>query len=210
MQPASASARLRFMNLSPGEPPLDVYIDDTLIVASLGYGHLSEYLESAPGRHRVRCYPAGTGGWEDLALDADLEKLRPRFDYTLALVNRLQDLRPVLLEDTEEAPGREQAKVRFLHASPDAPALDVSTGGGRVLFTLVPFARATPFKRIESGTYDIEIRRSGHGALIAALREYALAGERFYTFVALGLVDGEPPFALMPLVAPASGCAPVP
>jgi hypothetical protein len=207
---SAPSASLRFLHLAPGDPPLDVYVGDELVLPGLHYLHLSDYRELPPARHRIRCYPAGTGGWENIALDIELEKLRPRFDYTLALLNRIPDLQPLLLEDTVPPPGREQARVRFLHASPDAPALDIRTGGGRLLFTLVPFARVTPFAEIASGTYDLEVRRSSHPTLLATLRRYVLAGEHLYTFVAHGLVDGEPPFGLMPIEMPVRRCVPVP
>ncbi|MCL6431266.1 MAG: DUF4397 domain-containing protein [Anaerolineae bacterium] len=207
---AAPSASLRFLHLAPGDPPLDVYVGDALVLPGLRYGQLSDYRELPPERHRIRCYPAGSAGWESIALDIELEKLRPRFDYTLALVDRIPDLQPLLLEDTAQAPGREHASVRFLHASPDAPALDIRTGGGRVLFTLVPFARITPFTEIEAGTYDLEARRSSHPSVLASLRGYVLAGEHFYTFVAHGLVDGEPPFGVMPIEMPVRRCVPVP
>lgn len=49
----------------------------------------------------------------------------------------------------------------MVHASPDAPAVDVAVKGGPVLFAGLPFPRASAYASVPAGTYD---PRSGRRA----------------------------------------------
>ena len=50
----------------------------------------------------------------------------------MAATGFLASIQPLVLEDDRGTTG--QAKVRFVHTSPDAPAVDVAVKGGPVLF----------------------------------------------------------------------------
>lgn len=208
MQVSVVHPRMRVLHASPNAPALDVYIDDSPRFPNLTFGQLSDYVSLWPERHRLTVSPAGARRPEDALVDDKLESLRSGLDYTLVAMGDMKDLRMVLFDDStplpvegrERVPARGRAKVRFLHASPDAPAIDVGVTGNPALFLQVGFTEATPFKELESGTYDIQLRRAGHDALIATLPQYAFAGGYRYTLLALGLVDGQPAFQLVPVV----------
>lgn len=208
MQVSVVHPRVRVLHTSPDAPALDVYVDDSLRFPGIAYGQPSEYISLWPERHRLRIAPAGARRPEDTLFDEGLESLRSGLDYTLAIMGQVRSLRSVLIEDSTPLPveGRERvpvvtrAKVRFLHASPDAPALDVGVTGNPVLFLQVAFTQVTPFKELDGGTYDVQLRRAGHDVPIARLPQYAFSGGNRYTLVALGLTDGQPPFQVMPLV----------
>jgi len=202
------------LHAAPDAPALDVHIDDSLRVPNLGYGKISDYVSLFPERHRLRIFPTGTRRPEDVLVDDGLERLRSGLDFTIAATGSLQDLRAVMFVDSAPLPveGRERrlapgrTQLRVLHLSPDAPAIDVGVTGNPALFLQVGFTEATPFKELESGTYDIQVRRAGHDAIIATLRQYAVAGGCRYTLAALGLVDGQPAFQVMPLVDAVEVC----
>ncbi len=208
MQVSVVHPRVRVLNTSPDAPPLDVYIDDSLRFPNVAYAQLTGYISLWPERHRLKILPAGAHSPESTLVEARLESLRSGLDYTVAIVGETSDLHTLLIEDSTPLPveGREQvpvatrAKVRFLHASPDAPAVDVGVTGNPALFLQVAFAQVTPFKELESGTYDIHIRRAGHDAPVATLPQFAIAGGNRYTLVALGLTGGQPHFRVLPLV----------
>jgi len=208
MQVSVVHPRVRALHTSPGAPALDVYIDDSLRFPNVGFAQLTEYVSLWPERHRLRILRAGSHWPEDTLLDERIESLRSGLDYTLAIVGEAQDMHTLLVEDSSPLPveGRERvpvatrAKVRFLHASPDAPAVDVGVTGNPALFLQVAFAQVTPFRELESGTYDVQVRRAGHDATVATLPQYTFAGGNRYTLIALGLVDGQPAFRIMPAV----------
>jgi hypothetical protein len=80
--------------------------------------------------------------------------------YTVAAVGRRDQLQGLLLRDdmTPSAPGR--AKVRFLDAAFELPAVDISVSGGPVLKSLA-FPEPTGYRQVDSGRYRVEVRRSG-------------------------------------------------
>jgi hypothetical protein len=57
----------------------------------------------------------------------------------------------------------DQARVRVLHASPDAPNVDVYANGNRVLSN-VPFKTASDYLAVPAGTYTFEVRPAGAAA----------------------------------------------
>mgnify|MGYP000285877340 CR=1 FL=1 len=79
----------------------------------------------------------------------------------------------------------EDAQVRVVHNSPDAPAVDVAVAGGPVLFSNVAFPDATGFAEVDAGTYDLE------------------AGTVYDVFAIGTLADGT--LQALPLTASASG-----
>lgn len=201
-------SRVRALHASPGVPPVDVYIEGALTITGLAYGQLSDYAELRPGRHRLQVFPAGAHGQTSPLIDDRLEELQPGEDNTVLAVGERQDMRALLLHDNTLAPGREEAKVRVVHASPDAPAIDVGITGNPRLFARVPFERATRFKVVEAGTVELEMRSTSSGERIVSLPEYPLVGGKIYTFVALGLLGGRPGFTIMPIVAALERCVP--
>lgn len=208
MQEPIAHPRVRILHASPGAPAVDVYVGEEQKVASLAYGQLSPYFTLLPERHRLRIFPAGDHSPGDVLVDDTLPRLRPALEYTIVALGEPQDLRATVFEDStpqpmqgrERAPAAELAKVRILHTSPDAPALDVGVTGNPDLFLQVGYGEATDFKEMEQGTYDVQLRRAGHDALVTTLPRYDITGGRRYTLVVLGLLDRPPALALMPVV----------
>ncbi|WP_166246088.1 DUF4397 domain-containing protein [Paenibacillus turpanensis] len=56
--------------------------------------------------------------------------------------------------------GQPNAYVRFIHAIPDAPAVDISIDGRRLLSN-VSFTRASGFIKVPAGAYRLELFRAG-------------------------------------------------
>jgi uncharacterized protein DUF4397 len=87
--------------------------------------------------------------------------------YTVAAVGRRDRLQGVLLRDdmSPSAPGK--AKVRFLDAALDLPAVDFAVAGGPVVESRVGFREPTGYRQLASGRYRVEVRRSGAEAVVA-------------------------------------------
>ena len=60
------------------------------------------------------------------------------------------------------------SQVRFLHAVPGAPSVDIYVDGGRVASGLA-FGDVTPHLTLPSGQYQVALRQSGTGAESPAL-----------------------------------------
>lgn len=81
-----------------------------------------------------------------------------------------------------------QARVRVMHASPDAPSVDVYVNGSKVLGD-VPFFTVSDFLAVPAGTYRFQVTPAGAGLESAVIDATAtLAGNRDYTVAALNRV----------------------
>jgi hypothetical protein len=100
------------------------------------------------------------------------------------------------------------AMVRVLHASPDAPAVDVFVNGNRTL-TNVPFFTASDYLSLPAGTYQIQVSPTGQPASAAVIDASAtIEAGRAYTIAATGLVANiQPTIIVDDLTAPAAGQA---
>jgi hypothetical protein len=192
--------RMRLLHASPQAPVVDVYIDGEPFMTGLAYGEVGDYHPISAERHTIRILPAGAGAQGRPLLDGHLGLLREAGDYTVLVLGEVRHLHTLPLLDTTSAPGDDQAKIRFAHASPDAPAVDVGYRHGPILFRQVAFDRATPFVELKSGMYDLVLRPTGEARDLMTLPDYTITAGNLYTLVAMGLVDGTPAFMVMPLV----------
>lgn len=200
MSTGKSNPRLRVLHTSPDVGTVDVYLDETLSISDLAFGQVSDYLALPPGDHMLRVYSAGVGGQGAENVRAELRGLQVGQDYTAIVVGKLVQMQAILLQDSAQAPAAGHAKVRAVHASPDAPPLDIALAGGPLLAEGVAFGQATPFREVAAGMVDLEVRASGTKDVIMALPDHTLAGGSLYTLVALGLLAGQPAFMVMPLV----------
>jgi len=200
MSVAKGNPRLRALHASPNAPAVDIYIDGTLTIPNLAFGQVSDYLAVPAGNHSVRIFPAGTSGQGQEVLNAELEGLKVGEDYTAVALDMAEHLHATLLHDTTSIPSAGHAKVRALHASPDAPAVDIATGDGTVIFRNVSFKQATDYIEVPAGMVDLEIRPAGKSETVMVVPDYTISEGSIHTFVALGLLKGQPAFMIMPLV----------
>jgi hypothetical protein len=102
------------------------------------------------------------------------------------------------------------AKVRVIHASPDAPAVDVYVNG-TVALTNVPFFTASDYLDLPAGSYRVQVAPTGQPASAAVIDATAtIEAGKAYTIAATGLVaDIEPTIFVDDLTAPAAGNAKV-
>ncbi len=83
------------------------------------------------------------------------------------------------------------ARVRIVHASPDAPAVDIYVNGGKVLENL-PFREYSEYLSLPAGTYTVEIKVTGTDTVVKQLSVPVQAGKD-YTAVAVGYARGNQP-----------------
>ncbi len=96
---------------------------------------------------------------------------------------------------------RQNPSVFVLHASPDAPAVDVFVGGTMTeLVDALSFGDLSPAVQVPPASYNLDVKVAASGALAASVTTPELmAGER-YLAVATGFaLGGQPAFQLLPL-----------
>lgn len=83
------------------------------------------------------------------------------------------------------------ARIRVVHASPDAPAVDITVNGGKVLENL-PFREYSEYLSVPAGAYTFGINVTGTSTTVATLPATLAAGKD-YTAIAVGYALGGTP-----------------
>jgi len=172
--PAAAEAELeralvRVAHFSPDASYVDVYmvsLNRRQLFPNVFYKSVSAYwpVNAGPFTYEVRAAGAAPESEPVIQVKGNLAAGKA---YTVAAVGRRDRLQGVLLRDdmSPSAPGK--AKVRFLDAALDLPAVDFAVAGGPVVESRVGFREPTGYRQLASGRYRVEVRRSGAEAVVA-------------------------------------------
>ncbi|MFB6296602.1 MAG: DUF4397 domain-containing protein [Halobacteriales archaeon] len=196
------TAGLRVAHASPDAPAVDVYVDGAKAVSDLSFRSVTGYLEVPAGEREIAVTVAGTDttvfGPVAVTLDAE--------DYTaLARGEVTSDdsaFTVSLFEDTNGANLDDEARIRAIHASPDAPGVDVTVNDGALtVFEDLAFGDSSGYAVVPAAEYEIEIRPAGGGDPVFEATAPLEAGST-YTAFAVGYLtpDDEPadePFGLV-------------
>ncbi|WP_242923686.1 DUF4397 domain-containing protein [Pontibacter liquoris] len=178
-------AQVMVVHASPDAPGVDLLVDNTKVNASaLNYPDNTGYLAVAAGNRNIKVNAAGTS---TTVIDADVP-LSENKSYTIFAANTLADIMPVVLEDDLTMPATGKAHVRFVHLSPDAPAVDIAVKDGPVLFPDRSFKSATAFTPVDAGTYTLEVRLAGTENVVLTVPDVQLQNGKIYTVFARGFV----------------------
>ena len=192
----TGQARVRVVHASPDAPAVDVWVNDGVAFSGAPFKGITNYAALDVGTYNVKVVPAGAT--EPVVIEADLA-LEAQ-DYTVVAVGLLADIEPLVLVDNNSAPAAGKAHVRFVHASPDAPAVDIAVKGGPVLFSNIAFKEVGDYLPVDAGTYDLEVRLAGTETVALDVPGVALEDGTVYTIFAMGLAGGEPALTAVPSV----------
>ncbi len=144
------------------------------------------------------------GDDEENAVIATMLTLEAGAAYEVAAVGTLDAIAaqvyPVDLSPLPEG----LTRARIVHASPDAPAVDVAVTGGDVIFLNAVFPQATEDLEVEGGTFDLEVRPSGTTDVVLPLPGVTFEAGMVYSVYAIGLV-GDDSLDVLVLTAPMAG-----
>ena len=183
-------AGVRVAHLSPDAPNVDVWVDGEPTLEDVPYRAVSDYLELPPETYDVMITAAGDA--DTVVFDDEVEV--GDGDYTVAALGELaeenQPFEPAVLEDDLSDPG-EDARVRLVHASPDAPAVDVTVGDGEtVLVEDAAFGDAAAVE-VAPDAYTLEVRpatEDNDGDVVATFDVEPEAGTVYSAF-AVGYLE---------------------
>ena len=179
-------ARVMAVHASPDAPAVDLLVDGAVAGTGLAYPNNTAYLEVAAGTRNVK---VNVGGTTTTVINASLP-VTGGSSYTVFASDVVASIGAVVLTDDLTAPASGKAHVRFVHLSPNAPAVDVAVQGGQVLFANKAFKQYTPFTPVNAGTYNLEVRLAGTATVALPLNGIVLQPGKIYTVFAKGLVGG--------------------
>ena len=89
-----------------------------------------------------------------------------------------------------------KARVRVVHASPDAPAVDVWVNGA-VAFSNTPFKGITDYASLDPASYQVQVTPTGASTPVVIDATLDLAADTDYTVVAVGQLANIEPLVLV-------------
>jgi Domain of unknown function (DUF4397) len=183
----SEDAQVRVAHLSPDAPNVDVYVNGEPALTDIPYTTVSSYLSLPAGTQQVTVY--ATGDTSSPVIDAPV-KLAAGGAYTIAAVGLVTDgsITAQVYQDDLKAPSAGNAKLRLIHASPDAGPVDVVPRGGDPLVTDLAFPEDTTYVEVPAGTYTLDVNAAGTDQMVLTVPNAALASGGVYSAFAVGTV----------------------
>jgi hypothetical protein len=164
----------------------------------VSFATVSDYLEVPAGARQVQITAADDA--ETVVFDGEVS-VEAETDYTVAAVGEIGDMadqpfEPLVLTDDNSDPGGDMARVRVVHASPDAPAVDVTVNStGDAIADGLAFGESA-YTTVQANDYTLQIRgdtMENDGEVVADF-DVSLNGGSVYTAFAAGYLspDDEP------------------
>jgi len=185
---------VRLAHLSPDTPNVDVYLtsfdrsDFREVFPGVGYGVVSDYQRLQPGRYNVEMRPAGAAETTPPVISAAAD-VQGGQAYTVAGLGQNTQLQLKVLSDDLTLPPADQAKVRVVNGSLNAPLVDVSLQNGPTVATDVAFANTSPYGAVPSGPSTLAVTPK-QGATEPSSGDTDLASGSVYSVLLLDKEDG--------------------
>jgi hypothetical protein len=184
---ADNRARLRAVHASPDAPNVDILVDNAIVASDVAFKGVLNYTDVSAGGRNIKVNVTGTA---TSVIDATVP-LAGGTDYTVLAVNFAASIEPLLLDDNTTTPTPGNAKVRVVHASPDAPNVDVLVDDAIVL-TNVAFKEFSDYLEVPAGARNLKVNATGTASTVIDVTPTLVDGN-IYTVVALNtLADIEP------------------
>lgn len=185
--PTNTNAKVLITHASPDGPGVDLLVDNTKVnTAALEFLGSTSYLNVNAGTRNIKVNATGTS---TSVINADVPFVAGK-NYSLFAVDSLKKITAVLIEDDLTTPASGKAHVRFIHLSPNAPAVDVALTGGSVVWGDYSFKEGSAFAPLDAGTYNLEVRLAGTNTVVLPLPNITLTAGKIYTVYAKGFVGG--------------------
>jgi hypothetical protein len=181
-------ARIRFLHTSFDSPNIDVYVNSERVVRDLPFKQVSNGLNLKPGKYHIDIYPAGNMVHSVLNKKITIEAGK---SYTLTTIDTVKKMRLLSFTNQPLVPLNE-AKVRFIHLSPDMQAIDVAVKNRDVVFPNVTYKQATDYLGLTPMTVDLEVREAGSRNVILPMPKLQFNPNETYTIVFAGLTTANP------------------
>ena len=185
---AIASADVRVVHASPDAPNVDVVVNDNFAAPAFvnaPYRGVTNYADLPTGTYNFKVVPTGLPA--PVVIDATLP-IDGNTDYTIAATNVLASITPQVYVDDNTLSATD-ARVRFIHLSPNAPSVDIGlAGGGPNLFSDVQFQENGGYINVAPGAYDLDVRVAGTSTVALSVSNLVLNPNTVYTVFAMGLL----------------------
>ena len=181
-----SNSLVKVIHASPDAPGVDLLVDNTVAGTNLTFPNNTGYLTVNSGTRNIKVNVTGT---MTTVIEANVDFMQNK-NYSVFAVNSVSNIEPLLVEDDLTVPAQGKAHVRFIHLSPDAPAVDITLTDGTIVFGNKSFKEFTAFTPLDAGTYDLQVRVAGTPTVALDLPGITIEAEKIYTVFAKGFLSG--------------------
>lgn len=159
----NGKAQLRLVNASSAYSGLDLKVDDASVATGVAYGAASSYASADAGESLTALVQSG--GSTVTSLYPTLTKGN---HYSLITYGWAGNMKSTILQEEEEAPAENYAKLLVLNLAPDAGTLDVyltqnidDLANATPTISAVAGGSSSGYNTVASGTYRVRLTASG-------------------------------------------------
>jgi hypothetical protein len=195
-------AKVRVIHASPDAPAVDVYVDGNKVLTNVPFFTVSDYLDVPAGEHQFQVTPTGQPA-SAAVIDARAT-VEAGKAYSFAATGQVASIQATILADNLAAPAAGKAKVRVIHFSPDAPAVDIKVKGGATLIPNLTFPKDSGYVEVDAGSYNLEVTPAGASTVAIDLPNTAVEAGRIYDVFATNVLASIRPEVKVTTPAPRS------
>ena len=197
--PAAGKAKVRVVHAAPAAPAVDIYVtapgaslaDASPAVSNAAFEAVSGVLEVPAATYEIRITAAGS---KTPIYDSGSLPLAAGANLLLAAVQQNLGASPVTLLALSMDPAHPvseitdaHALVRAVHASPDAPAVDVLVNGQTALSN-VTYPQNSAYLPVAAGPTSVQLNLAGTATAVISTTE-TLTAPNAYSIFAIDLVS---------------------
>jgi len=185
-------AAIRWAHLNVWGPPVDIYMDDTLVAEGMVYKKVTDYELYEPKNYNLRVFDAGADPASAAPLfELSLELTGANFARTIYVYGPEDEARLQVAPDSFELLPGNLARVRFINAAVDMGVVDVvnPTDGSIVMNDLGP-GQNSPNSNLPAGSYTFNF--VGDVGNVASIQGLEVQAGTVYTIVLGGVYGFQP------------------
>jgi hypothetical protein len=161
---AGSEGWARFGHFAPSVEPVNIFVDGQAFATGIGFKQVSQYGSLPAGVHRFELkLSSDPAGPVIFTVEAGVPAGGA---VTIGAVTTRDGVASHVFDDALRTPEAGQSLVRFIHAAPDVPAIDVQVVGGPLLATGVAYPGASAYQDVAPGAYDVQVRPSGSSEVL--------------------------------------------
>jgi hypothetical protein len=180
-------AQFKVVNGSSVPSPLNVFVNQNLLLSNIPFGGASSYQKTTTGSPTVSIEATATPGATLFTL---MPTLGPGTDSSILLTGPAGALKALVLSDNNLPPVSVRARVRLVNGTTDISALDVYVNFSKLVSGLAMNAAVTGLEfnadPVAGTSYEFDFNVAGTSQSSLKLSGVALFGGRTYTIYVVG------------------------
>lgn len=182
---------VRIIHAVPDAPNIDVYVNNKIIAKNLSYSQFTFYTPIPEGDYSISIYISGAA---DSPIITNMLRINRNTSTTVAVSGTLSTIGLIAIPDnyTKTPSMSNEAEVRFIHLSPNVPAVDVTLPDGTFIFDYVSYEERTEYKPFAPNFYIIQVRLATRPTYLLLRVPIILEPRLVYTIYFIGKATEKP------------------